>query len=77
MHICHLNSTSVGDIEACAELVRNAQERGLPVTTEAYPYGAGSSVVGAEVFRGNWLERWGVDSASSLESISNYLFFRA
>ena len=68
MHICHLNSTSVGDIEDCAALVKQAQEQGLPITVEAYPYGAGSSVVGAEVFRGDdWLQRWGVDSASALE----------
>lgn len=68
MHICHLNSTSVGDIKACAGLVREAQSRGLPITVEAYPYGAGSSAIGAEVFRGdNWLERWGVKDASRME----------
>jgi N-acyl-D-glutamate deacylase len=67
MHICHLNSTSVRDIAACAELVKNAIDRGLRVTTEAYPYGAASSTIGAEIFRGNWLERWGADDYSSLE----------
>ena len=68
MHVCHLNSTSVGDIADCAALVKQAQDQGLPITVEAYPYGAGSSVVGAEVFRGDdWLERWGVKSASALE----------
>ena len=68
MHICHLNSTSVGDIEDCAKLVSDAQKRGLPVTTEAYPYGAGSSAIGAEVFRGDdWLQRWGVPDASYME----------
>ncbi|MFA0438978.1 D-glutamate deacylase [Vibrio sp. 10N.286.49.C2] len=68
MHICHLNSTSVGDIEDCADLIQSSIDRGIHVTTEAYPYGAGSSVVGAEVFRGDdWLERWGVPSASYME----------
>jgi len=68
MHVCHLNSTSVRDIEACAQLVQDAQARGLPVTVEAYPYGAGSSAVGAELFRGDdWIQRFGVKDASALE----------
>lgn len=68
MHICHLNSTSVQDIDDCAALVQSAVDNGLAITTEAYPYGAGSSAVGAEVFRGeDWLERWGVPSASYME----------
>lgn len=67
MHVCHLNSTGGRDVVACAELIRGAQARGLKVTTEAYPYGAGSSAIGAEVFRGgNWLERWGVTSPSNM-----------
>ncbi|WP_025503560.1 amidohydrolase family protein [Vibrio parahaemolyticus] len=69
MHICHLNSTSVQDIDDCADLVQSAIDRGLNVTAEAYPYGAGSSLIGAEVFRGDdWLERWGVPSASYMEA---------
>ncbi len=68
MHVCHLNSTSVRDIEACAQLVQDAQARGLPVTVEAYPYGAGSTTVGAELFRGDdWIQRFGVKDASALE----------
>lgn len=47
MHICHLNSTSLRDIERCTELIAAAQRHGLKVTVEAYPYGAASTVVGA------------------------------
>ena len=67
MHVCHVNSSGTRDIEACTDLLKGAQERGLPITVEAYPYGAGSSAVGAEIYRGNWLERWGAPDASSLE----------
>jgi N-acyl-D-glutamate deacylase len=50
-------------------LVQEAIDRGLRVTTEAYPYGAGSSAIGAEVFRGDdWLQRWGVPDASRMET---------
>ena len=37
MHISHLNSNSTRDIPAIAELIRGAQQRGLTITTEAYP----------------------------------------
>lgn len=47
MHICHLNSTSLRDIERCTQLIAAAQAHGLKVTVEAYPYGAASTVVGA------------------------------
>ena len=67
MHISHLNSTSARDIPIVAELIRGAQSRGVHVTTEAYPYAAGSTVVGAEIFRGNWRERMGGAKASDIE----------
>ena len=68
MHVCHLNSTSLRDIEDCADLIKEAQDRGFPVTVEAYTYGAGSSAVGAEVFLGDdWLDRWGIPDASAME----------
>ncbi|SFU46149.1 N-acyl-D-glutamate deacylase [Methylobacterium sp. 174MFSha1.1] len=50
MHICHFNSTSLQDVERSAELVRTAQRQGLKVTVEAYPYGTGSTVIGAVFF---------------------------
>jgi N-acyl-D-glutamate deacylase len=67
MHIHHLNSISTRDIPRIAELLRGAQARGLRVTTEAYPYGGGSTVVGAELFRGNWRERWGGATSTDIE----------
>jgi N-acyl-D-glutamate deacylase len=67
MHVSHLNSIAVRDIPRIAELLRGAQRRGLRITTEAYPYGAGSTVVGAELFRGNWRERLGGASAADIE----------
>jgi len=67
MHIHHLNSTSTRDIARIADLLGGAQGRGLRITTEAYPYGAGSTVVGAELFRGNWRERWGGATAGDIE----------
>src|SRR4051794_1289462 len=50
MHICHFNSSSKTDIARCAALIKKAQAQGLPITVEAYPYGAGSTVVAAAFF---------------------------
>ncbi|TYR35469.1 amidohydrolase family protein [Mesorhizobium microcysteis] len=50
MHICHLNSTSLRDVEDAARLIAKAQAQGLLITTEAYPYGTGSTVMSARFF---------------------------
>ena len=49
-HVCHWNSTSLRDIPKIREIVKNAQDRGLNVTTEAYVWGAGASGIGAAEF---------------------------
>ena len=60
MHLCHINSTSLKDIARTRALVEEARARGINVTTEAYPYGAASTVVGAAMFTGDeWRERMG------------------
>lgn len=63
VHICHLNSTSARDINLAARVVKDAQKRGLKVTTEAYPYGGGSSAVGAVLFSRENLKRSGMTVA--------------
>jgi len=58
MHLCHINSTSLSDIRTTLALVEEAQAKGINITTEAYPYGAANTVVGAAMFSGpDWRER--------------------
>lgn len=58
MHLCHINSTSLSDIQATLALVDAAQAQGINVTVEAYPYGAANTVVGAAMFSGpDWRDR--------------------
>lgn len=60
MHVCHLNSVSVTDVDAIADMITKAQATGVRLTVEAYPYGAGATGIGAAMFRGeNWRERMG------------------
>jgi hypothetical protein len=47
MHICHLNSTASKRIPEMLEAVDGAVQRGLKVTFEGYPYGAGSTSIAA------------------------------
>lgn len=60
VHICHLNSTSFGDMPLAVEMIHHAQDQGLKVTVEAYPYGAGSTGVGSKFLAPENLPRMGM-----------------
>lgn len=67
-HIAHLNSLSLRDISSIGEMISNAQKLGLRVTTEAYPYGAGSTGIGAAMFKEDkWRERIGGITANNFD----------
>lgn len=72
MHICHLNSTSLLDIERVTEVIAKAQAMGLPVTTEAYPYGAGSTVVSAGFFADPEFTRRTGSDYGAIELVKNH-----
>ena len=60
LHIVHVNSMSLGNIGVVLEMVKGAQERGVNITTEAYPYTAGSTGIQSSIFNEGWQERLGV-----------------
>lgn len=43
MHLCHINSSGLRDIPRLAAMIVKARSYGIPVTSEAYPWGAGST----------------------------------
>lgn len=47
VHLCHVNSTSSCWVDEIVDALRAAHDGGIDVTTEAYPYARGSTVVGA------------------------------
>lgn len=60
MHICHINSTSLKDIESIMPLVDAAKKQNINISVGAYPWGAASTVVGAAMFSGDgWQARMG------------------
>ena len=47
MHYCHVNSTTLRQADRVLGLVERARQAGARVSTEAYPYGAGMTGIGA------------------------------
>lgn len=65
-HIVHLNSISLKDIELIRPMILKARAQGVKLSTEAYPYGAGATSIGAAMFKGEgWRERIGGISANN------------
>ncbi len=60
VHLCHLNSTSLQLADRIADTLLEAQGRGVRITTEAYPYPAGSTVIGAAFLSPEQMERNGM-----------------
>lgn len=60
MHHCHVNSTSRRHVDRVLALLERSRSAGSRVTVEAYPYGAGSTGVGAFFLAPERLHRWGV-----------------
>jgi N-acyl-D-aspartate/D-glutamate deacylase len=58
MHYCHINSTSRRHIDRVLGLVEQCRAEGGRVTTEAYPYGSGSTAIGAAFLDPELLPRW-------------------
>lgn len=50
VHIVHMNSSADEWAKVTLAMIRGAQERGVDVTTEAYPYTAGSTLIQSALF---------------------------
>jgi hypothetical protein len=60
MHFCHVQSTSGWQADQIVSMLERAQRWGIRVTTEAYPYGSGSTGVGAAFLAPDQLHRIGI-----------------
>lgn len=47
MHICHVNSSALRETPRVLRMLAKARAQGLPISTEAYPWGAGATLVSA------------------------------
>jgi N-acyl-D-aspartate/D-glutamate deacylase len=64
MHCCHVNSTSARHIDRVLELIDRCRAEGGRVTTEAYPYGAGATAIGATFLAPERLHRRQLEPSS-------------
>lgn len=63
MHHCHVNSTSGVHIDRVLRTLEQSRQRGSRTTTEFYPYGSGSTAVGATFLAPERLPSWGMDAS--------------
>ena len=61
LHVVHINSSSQDAVGASLNLIESAREEGLDISTEAYPYTAGSTLIETALFDEGWGERRGMD----------------
>ncbi len=64
MHICHINSSGLRDIPRLTTMIAKAQSYGIPVTSEAYPWGAGSTAINAPFLQPANLPLLGITSSN-------------
>jgi len=57
VHIVHITSTAILQTAACLRMIQGARDRGLRITTEAYPYTAGQTSLDSAIFNEGWQER--------------------
>ena len=61
LHVAHVTSMGLGATPVLLELIDGARARGLDVTTEAYPYTAGATMLQSAIFDPGFQERQGID----------------
>jgi dihydroorotase len=60
LHVVHITSMGLKNTPRLIAMVKGARERGLDVTTECYPYTAGSTRLESAIFDPGWQERQGI-----------------
>jgi len=60
LHIVHINSLSLGEIDVSLDMIASAQAQGLDITTELYPYTAASTHIQSVLFDEGWQETLGI-----------------
>ncbi len=61
LHVVHVTSMGLGATPVLLSLINGARANGLDVTTEAYPYPAGATMLQSAVFDPGFREAFGID----------------
>jgi N-acyl-D-aspartate/D-glutamate deacylase len=60
LHVVHITSMGLQNTPVLLAMIRGARARGLDVTTECYPYTAGSTSLESAIFDEGWQARMGI-----------------
>jgi hypothetical protein len=60
LHIVHINSMSLGNIDFSINMVNEAKRKGFDISAELYPYTAGSTMLQSAMFNDGWQERMNI-----------------
>ena len=60
LHINHINSSTLGNIQFAIEIIQSVKNRGYDVSTELYPYPAASTGLESALFDNGWQQRLGI-----------------
>jgi N-acyl-D-aspartate/D-glutamate deacylase len=61
LHVVHITSMGLKNTPQLIAMVEGAQQRGLDVTTECYPYTAASTSLQSAIFDPGWQQRMGIN----------------
>lgn len=61
LHIVHVPSMALGNTADALKLIKMAQDRGVNLTCDFYPYTAFGTGIASEVFADGWQKRFGID----------------
>jgi len=60
LHIVHINSMALGQIQLALDMIQSAKKKGLDITTELYSYTAGSTLLQSAMFNDGWQQKMNI-----------------
>jgi dihydroorotase len=60
LHIVHINSMALGQIQLALDMIQSARQKGFDITTELYPYTAGSTLLQSAMFNDGWQQKMNI-----------------
>jgi len=60
LHIVHINSMALGQIQLALDMIQSAKKKGFDITTELYSYTAGSTLLQSAMFDDGWQEKMNI-----------------
>jgi dihydroorotase-like cyclic amidohydrolase len=60
LHIVHVNSMALGQIQLALDMIQSAKKKGFDITTELYSYTAGSTLLQSALFNDGWQNKMNI-----------------